>query len=131
MNDFRKGRTRYCSPLLLNAVLSLACTFTERHVPYTDPSQPHTNGDAYFAEAQSLVFTNQGATLTTVQALAVMGLREKSCGNERSGFRYIGLSLRSALEMGLHLAVVSDPTLDQLEVEMRKLTFWHVHNLEM
>lgn len=68
-------------------------------------------------------------SVTTVQALGVMSLRETSQGRESNGYQYAGRCVRMAVEIGLHLSVVSSG-LRAVEIEVRKITFWAVFNLE-
>ena len=126
LHDMSKGRTKYCSPLLVNALLSVACGLSDRPEFRTDPDDPKTAGDSFHAEAKRLLFEDEHSSLTTVQALALMGLREVSCGRDSSGFHLMGRCMRMAIELGLHLTSVSseDAALSPTEIEVRKITFW-------
>ncbi|KAF1975996.1 hypothetical protein BU23DRAFT_552003 [Bimuria novae-zelandiae CBS 107.79] len=124
--DFRSGREKYCSPLLVNAILAYACHFTNEPAGRTDPDNFRTAGDHFFEEARRLLFENEASSLTTVQALCVMAMREPSAGRDSSGFAYMGRCMRMAIEMGLHLKNSAAPTmgLSASEIEVRKVTFW-------
>ncbi|KAF2809283.1 uncharacterized protein BDZ99DRAFT_443474 [Mytilinidion resinicola] len=124
--DFRTGRQKYCSPLLVNAICAYACHSSDEPLARTDPSNPRTAGDHFFAEARRLLFEDESPRLTTVQALAVMGLREPSAGRDSSGFMYAGRCMRMAVELGLHLNYSSSANLGltRSEIEVRKVTFW-------
>lgn len=124
--DFRAGRDKYCSPLLVNAICAYACHFTEEPAGRTDPTNFRTAGDHFFAEAKRLLFEDETPSLTTVQALCVMSMREPSTGRDSSGFGYIGRCIRMCLELGLHLNNSASPELrlTPSEVEVRKVTFW-------
>lgn len=125
LGDMAKRRSKYCSPLLVNALLAVACSFSDNPAARADPSDPNTAGDHFFAEAKSLLQSSDLSTLTTVQALALMGLREASCNRDSSGFQYAGRCIRMAIELGLHLSFGSDNSrLGQDELEVRKTTFW-------
>lgn len=134
LKDMSKGRTEYCSPLLVNAILALACTFSDRPAARTDPSRPETAGDHFFKEAMYLLSRADEACLTTIQALAVMSIREAAAGREHHGYRLSGRCMRMAMELGLHL---KEPPCDQQEdlrpvdIEIRKITFWGIFNLEV
>ena len=130
--DMARGRSKYCSPLLVNALLASACTFSDRPEARTNPNDPHTAGDHFFAEARRLLFQNEHSTLTTVQALAIMGVREANCGRDSSGFQYAGRCIRMGLELGLHLCfkTAGNHALTPTEVEVRKITFWGCFTLE-
>ena len=123
--DMAKGRSKYCSPLLVNALLAVACALTDRPEARTNPHDPKTAGDHFFAEAKRILQSNDAPNLTTVQALALMGLREASCSRDSSGFQYAGRCIRMAIELGLHLSFKADSNkLGPTELEVRKITFW-------
>ncbi|KAF2227106.1 fungal-specific transcription factor domain-containing protein [Elsinoe ampelina] len=138
--DFLLGRqpsdtgrkTHYCSPLLVNAMLALGCHFTSRASAREDPSDLNTAGDHFFREAKRLIIENdeyEKPKITTVQALALMSVREAGCGREAKGWVYSGMSFRMALDMGLHLdsgalAEGRDRALDEGEGDARRITFW-------
>jgi len=131
MHDYQRGVSKYCSSLLLYAVLSLGCNYADRDDANVDISQYVAMGDLYFTEAETILNAAQEASLTTVQAMAVMALREASCGREKSSYRYLGRSVRMAMEMNLHLAVEGNGSgLQQLDIETRKVTFWALYNME-
>jgi hypothetical protein len=52
--DFRSGRRRYCSPLLVNALLAVGCRFSDRIECRSDPSDPDP-GEHFFMEAKRLL----------------------------------------------------------------------------
>ncbi|KAL5443307.1 hypothetical protein PMIN05_003715 [Paraphaeosphaeria minitans] len=124
--DFRSGRQKYCSALLVNAMLAYGCHFTDDPAGRTNPDNFRTAGDHFFDEARRLLYENEASSLTTVQALCVMAMREPSAGRDSSGFAYMGRAMRMAIEMGLHLKNSASPTmgLTPSENEVRKVTFW-------
>lgn len=124
--DFQSGRQKYCSPLLVNALLAYACHFSDDPRARVDPSNPRSAGDHFFAEARRLLFEDESPSLTTAQALCVMAMREPSAGRDSSGFMYIGRCMRMCVELGMHLNTTSSPSLrlTPSEIEVRKVTFW-------
>lgn len=130
--DFRSGREKYCSPLLVNAMLAYGCHFTDDPAGRTDPDNFRTAGDHFFQEARRLLYENEASSLTTVQALCVMAMREPSAGRDSSGFAYMGRCMRMAIEMGLHLKNSAAPAMDLTpsEIEVRKVTFWGVFTVD-
>lgn len=118
LDDMEKGRNKYCSPLLVNALLAFACAYSDRPEAREDPSDPRTAGDQFFAEAKRLLNENDSSNLTTVQALALMGLREVSCSRDSSGFQYAGRSVRMLIELGLHLSFASASDITPVELEV-------------
>ncbi|KAF2833745.1 hypothetical protein CC86DRAFT_311799 [Ophiobolus disseminans] len=124
--DFKAGREKYCSSLLVNAICAYACHLTDEPAGRTDPSNFRSAGDHFFAEARRLLFEDETPSLTTVQALCIMSMREPSTGRDSSGFGYSGRCMRMCVELGLHLNNSASPALrlTPSEVEVRKVTFW-------
>jgi len=136
--DFLRGkprgqptRTVYCSPLLVNAMLALGCHFTSLPDAFALPGDSRTKGDHFFAEAKRLIVENdeyEKPRLTTVQALALMSVREAGCGREAKGWVYSGMSFRMAQDMGLNLddgGIASEKdTMNEQEIDARRITFW-------
>ena len=126
MEDYRKGSRRYCSSLLVNALLALACRFSDRPKMLSNPEDGTSAGDAFFAEAWRLMNEESDHhELTTVHALGVMSIREASCGRiTRSSF-LSGQSIRLAVEMGLHQETIyDDDEVGDAEKAVYEATFW-------
>ncbi|RYP63216.1 hypothetical protein DL769_007023 [Monosporascus sp. CRB-8-3] len=128
LRDFYAGRHRYCSPILVNALLALGCRFSEQPKTRMDPNDPHTSGDHFFKEALRLLSreTNHH-NLTTIQALGIMSIREASCGRDSESWYYAGQSIRLTIEMGLH-RLAGDGDADELAVQAA--TFWGAFALD-
>ncbi|KAI1261031.1 fungal-specific transcription factor domain-containing protein [Xylariaceae sp. FL1019] len=137
--DFLKGRrpvsssrtTAYCSPLLVNAMLALGCHFTDVTSAYGTAGDSWSKGDHFFGEAKRLIIDNddyENPRITTVQALALMSVREAGCGREAKGWVYSGMSFRMAQDIGLNMdlgGLQGDRgVLDDAEVDARRVTFW-------
>ncbi|KAF2204734.1 hypothetical protein GQ43DRAFT_437621 [Delitschia confertaspora ATCC 74209] len=131
--DFESGRQKYCSPLLVNAICAYGCHFTDDPRARTDKDNFRTAGDYFFAEAKRLLFEDETPSLTTVQGLAVMAMREPSAGRDSSGYAYMGRCMHMAVELGLHLDYslsASSLGLTASEIEVRKITFWGIFIVE-
>lgn len=128
LRDFQDGRYRYCSPMLVNALLALGCRFSSQPMTRANPNDPYTSGDHFFKESQRLFYqeTNHHA-LTTIQALGIMSIREASCGRDSESWYYAGQSIRLAIEMGLHR--VHDEG-DEDELAVQSATFWGAFALD-
>ncbi|CAK7220863.1 hypothetical protein SCUCBS95973_004300 [Sporothrix curviconia] len=146
--DFLRGRpqvqpkrTVYCTSLLVNAMLSLGCHFTGATGSFAVPGDSRTKGDHFFAEAKRLIVENdeyEKPKLATVQALALMSVREAGCAREAKGWVYSGMSFRMAQDIGLNFdagsgaglaagASESDthhPQMSEGEIDARRITFW-------
>jgi hypothetical protein len=130
--DDRRRKNEYCTPLLVNAILALGSHFTARPGAREIPEDSATAGDHFFREAKRLIMENdehEKPRLTTVQALALMSVREAGCGREAKGWVYSGMSFRMACDLGLNLnsgamAAVTNNKMDEEEEDARRITFW-------
>lgn len=127
--DFKRGETGHCSALLVNVICAFGCHYSDRLAARSDADDPLSVGEHFFAEAKRLLDLDEKPSLTMVQALGIMSFRETSRGRDSNGYQYTGRCLRVALEMGLHLSVMSS-NLRPAEFEARKITFWGVFNTE-
>ena len=130
--DNTRRKTHYCTPLLVNAMLALGCHFTSHRDAREDPDDSATAGDHFFKEAKRLIMENdehEKPRLTTVQALALMSVREAGCAREAKGWVYSGMSFRMACDMGLNLnsgQLTSNKHVsgNEAEEDVRRITFW-------
>jgi hypothetical protein len=138
--DFNMGRqavsnsrkVEYCTPLLVNAMLALGCHFTALPEARADEDDSATAGDHFFKEAKRLIMLNdeyEKPKLATVQALALMSVREAGCGRESKGWVYSGMSFRMACDLGLNLDSgamygARESGLGEEEIDARRITFW-------
>lgn len=136
--DFFQGKptsqprtTTYCSSLLVNTMLALGCHFTSVAAAFAVPGDTRTKGDHFFAAAKSLIIDHdeyEKPRLTTVQALALMSVREAGCGREAKGWVYSGMSFRMAQDIGLNLDIggfsTDKDSLNEQEMDARRITFW-------
>lgn len=129
--DFLQGfPSQYCSALLVNVMLALGCHFSSRPAARADPDDSGTTGDHYFAEAKRLMAQNDeftNAKLCTVQALALMSVREAGCGRESKGWVYSGMSFRMACDLGLNVEAPpmnENSKLRDEDVDAKRITFW-------
>ena len=127
-----KRKTHYCTSLLVNAILALGCHFTSHSGARENQEDSATAGDHFFREAKRLIMENdehEKPRLTTVQALALMSVREAGCGREAKGWVYSGMSFRMACDMGLNLntgqlTMNKHVNGDEAEEDVRRITFW-------
>ena len=126
LEDFRAGRRRFCSSLLVNALLCLACVYTDKAEARIDPYNSDTSGDGFFEEAKWLLSIEGGPSLTTIQALGLMSLREASCGRDSTSLYYAAQSIRMAVKLELNVDHVAlyGKTFSHDERYVRSATFW-------
>ncbi|KAJ5034985.1 uncharacterized protein L3040_008251 [Drepanopeziza brunnea f. sp. 'multigermtubi'] len=132
LEDMRAGNLRYCSSLLVNALLAVGSRFSTQPQARTDPNDSNTAGDAFFAEAERLLELESDLhTLTTIQALGLMSIREASCGRSSHSIFLSGQSIRLAIEMKLHFDV-QDGASDSAKLDhaVRSATFWGAFSLD-
>jgi len=137
--DFIRGKpqpgsgrkSEYCTSLLVNAMLALGCHFTSWPAARAIKDDSATAGDHFFREAKRLILEgdlHEVPRLTTVQALALMSVREAGCGREAKGWVYSGMSFRMACDLGLNLdsgGIHHDRShLGETEEDARRITFW-------
>ncbi len=105
LQDFQEGRHRYCSPMLVNALLALGFYLSDR--PLTALVDSAMSGDIFFEEARRLFLLASGQhSITTVQALVIMSVRESRCSRLLESKYYAEQAMRLAVEMGLHAVPV-------------------------
>ncbi|KAH6653393.1 hypothetical protein BKA67DRAFT_519033, partial [Truncatella angustata] len=122
IKDFCKGQARYCSSILVNALLALGYSYSSQHIGTKDTQGTYPSGDEFFAESQRLLDAEENHhTLTTIQALSIMSLRQLSCGRDSESHHYSAQSIRLAIEMGLQRP---DRTADNDEFSVKNATFW-------
>lgn len=128
LRDFQDGRHRFCSPILVNALLALGCRFSTHPMTRANPSDPYSSGDHFFKESQRLFYQETDHhSLTTIQALGIMSIREASCGRDSESWYYAGQSVRLAIEMGLHRALDEG---DEDVLAVQAATFWGAFALD-
>jgi hypothetical protein len=127
LRDFRDRRHRYCSPLLVNALLALGCRFSTHPMTRANSKDSHSAGDQFFKESQRLFDQETDHhSLTTIQALGIVSIREASCGRASESRYYAEQSIQLAFEMGLHR---TDDEGDQDELVVQSATFWGAFSL--
>lgn len=129
LKDYQSGRPRFCSRMLVNALLALGCRFSSQPSTLANPNDPYSSGDHFFKECLRLYYEEPNHhNLTTIQALGIMSIREASCGRDSESWYYAGQSIRLAIEMGLHQ--VNDNSGDDDEVAVQSATFWGAFSLD-
>jgi hypothetical protein len=113
-------------------MLALACHFSKRPDARSNPNDPSTVGDHFFNEARRLLSLEEPhPSITEIQALAIMSLREAGCGRDSAGWMYSGRAINTALDLGLHLPIDSvasstSPTF----IEVRRITISGLFTLD-
>jgi hypothetical protein len=125
--DFRSGRHRYCSPLLVNCILAVGYQFSKDSIRNSNGS---VFANDFATETLRLLEVEQDIpSLTTVQALGILSILEASQGKSEQSAFHCGQAIRMAVEMGLHLDV-DVPQLSGTEREVRRATVWGAFALD-
>lgn len=135
LRDFEAGRsTRFCSPLLLAAMLALASRYSDRVEVRTDPADPQTAGCLFAAQAKAMLHHECVApTVATVQGTALLGLYSCAINQESLGWMYAGMAVRMAFSLGMHLdcsAYVASGLITPDDLEGRTVAWWGVFMLD-
>ncbi|KAK8141432.1 hypothetical protein G3M48_010529 [Beauveria asiatica] len=132
LRDFSQGRPRYCSSMLVNALLALGCRFSTFPKTRADPDDPQTSGQHFFDESLELLRRETDYhSLLMIQTLGILSIREASCGHTADSIAYAGQSMRIAIEMGLH-NIVENPQDARVTDEFTVLsaTYWGAFSLD-
>lgn len=129
IQDFRNGKTKYCSTILVNAMLALGCRFSNQSVGRGDAHDHFSAGDLFFQQATTLLDAElDHHSLTSIQALGLMSLREISCGRPIEAQYLSGQAIRLAVEMGLHKP--PDERASSDDALVLSTTFWGAYALD-
>jgi hypothetical protein len=85
LEAYKTGDHNYCIKLLVNAIQAVGCQFPSQAGARADPNDSNTAGDHFFAEAERLLFEKDHRSLTTIQALGLMAIREASSDHSSQG----------------------------------------------
>lgn len=125
---------RFCTPLLLTAMLALASRYSSRPEVRTNLDDPNTAGELFTAQARTMLHHEYEApTTSTVQAAGLLGLYWAAMDREGLGFMYIGMASRMAMNLGLHSdcsTYISRGFITDEDVEARNIAFWGVYVLD-
>lgn len=133
--DYNSGTERFCSSLLVNAILAIGARLSDLVEAQMDPDDRYSAGDQFFNEAQRLLSHEATPTVITIQALNLMSLRQASSGNDGSGWHYARYAMRIALDLDLpNDDPNQEPTnpigFSRAERQVRVATFWGCFALE-
>lgn len=126
--DYKASRRRYCSSVLVNAILAVGQQFTGNNGSLA-PSDTQLNKFSDEAERLFSIEENR-PSLTTIQALGIMSVYEAREGRESRSLFYSNQSIRMAVDMGLHIDN-SVTERDEGETGIRAATLWGAFALDM
>ncbi|KAF4997868.1 hypothetical protein FGRMN_3569 [Fusarium graminum] len=129
LDDMASGGTRYCSPLLVNAILASACHGYSKTTNRAKFWNPQTLGYQFLAEARRLWDIEVGnAQLTTIQAAIVISIVYDANGSDKIGNLYLTQAVSAAHSMHLFSPPTQPP--DRTEYNARAVTAWALFGLQ-
>lgn len=133
LEDYFAGRRRYCSELLVNAILAVGHRFLAASENSNDPLTHKDSGREvglqFQQEAERLLQEENGRpSVTTVKALGILSILEASCGRNTRSWGYSCASIKMAVDMGLHLP--SPEGTSEEDADVRSATFWGAFSLD-
>jgi hypothetical protein len=124
LEDMASGGNRFCSPLLVNAVLAKACTCSRILPDSTNFWDSDTLTYRFLAEAKRLWELEDGdLKLTTVHAGCLINATMDVNGHDKPGIAYALKALSMAQELGVFLAPLAD---DQKLNDAKAFTAWGI-----
>ncbi|KAK4988952.1 hypothetical protein LTR50_003548 [Elasticomyces elasticus] len=138
INDLIHGKTDFCSPVLVNAVLASACTTAHlvlfRSTPYSDEFL----GKLFWDEARARLAKEERAEcLVITQSLMTVAYYANCVGLDKIGTFYLDRAIRLAKNLGLFrdpsrwkFSSLSQSAADKTR-ESRAVTAWGIFNYQM
>ncbi|KAJ9651204.1 hypothetical protein H2198_009506 [Neophaeococcomyces mojaviensis] len=133
--DYISGRRRFCSSLLVNAILAIGAKSSDLPEARENPDDPCSTGDQFFHEAQKLLALEDVPSVLTIQSLNLMSIRQAGSGNDMSAWHYSRHAMRIAIDLDLpnddpNEEHSSDSLYSIMESQVRTATFWGCFTLE-
>jgi hypothetical protein len=129
--DSMAHRGRYFTPLLLYSILAMGSRFSDRVETRTDANDPNTAGRFFFEQAKTLLHREmERPSLTTIQALGLIGMFYIATGADAAGWLHHGMANRLSLDMGLNLdpaAFEGAVSMSPKEIQLRRQIYWTLY----
>jgi hypothetical protein len=101
-DDYKAGRTKYCSEMLVNAICAAGCLLSDRPEAYGDPNDPQSAGSGFFDEGMKLLNQVNHSSIPTTAAVFILSHVEGYRGRLGIMWGLVGRSTRMALDLDLH-----------------------------
>ncbi|GAB1200341.1 hypothetical protein APSETT444_009711 [Aspergillus pseudonomiae] len=122
---------RYWTPLLHNCILALGSRYSDRADVRSDPDDPNTAGKAFLEEAKTQLHREmERPSLTTIQALGLIGMVYIAMGADAAGWLHHGMANRLSLDMGLNLDPAGFEETNAMtprEIQLRRQIYWTLY----
>ncbi|KAM0144697.1 hypothetical protein ACHAP3_000729 [Botrytis cinerea] len=134
LEEYQLPGGKYCSDLLLTAVLALAARYSDNPEVRTDPLDSSTAGK-YQADKAKAIISNEmeSPAVSTIVATCLISMWEMAVDEDSLGWIYIGMASRMAFNLGLHLDcsdLVQSGKISLEDAEIRNITWWGLYMLE-
>ncbi|KAK0612149.1 hypothetical protein B0T14DRAFT_540968 [Immersiella caudata] len=127
--DMVAGRHRFCSPLLINAILANACHALATIQHRSEFWNIQNPGYLFLMEARRLWDLEQDrACLTTIQAGCILAITFNVNGLDRIGSQYLLRCIALAQDMGLFSR--SDQSIGRKRRTVRTVTAWVIYTVQ-
>lgn len=107
-DDMASGKTTYCSPALLNAMLALGRSMLLFSNEVNESGKNWPTAEAFSGEAERLLAAHPKPNLTGIATLCLLAMLENLHLHDQRSYRFSGRSSCMALFLGLHMEIVSD-----------------------
>jgi hypothetical protein len=118
-DDMANGRTRYCSPTLINAILAVGCTLLGNQDEVNGRIDHWPSVDAFFKETERLLAAHPRPSLTAVAALSLLAMIDNLHLRYQRACSFSARASCMALLLGLHMWNVSDKERNMVGTERR------------
>ncbi|KAH1706248.1 hypothetical protein KXV44_004000 [Aspergillus fumigatus] len=129
--DSMANRGRYFTPLLLYSILAMGSRYSDRIETRTDANDPNTAGRFFLEQAKTLLHREmERPSLTTIQALGLIGMFYIATGADAAGWLHHGMANRLSLDMGLNLdpaAFEGAVSMSSKEMQLRRQIYWTLY----
>ncbi|ETS79216.1 hypothetical protein PFICI_09069 [Pestalotiopsis fici W106-1] len=128
LDDMLSGKQRFCSPLLVNAVLAAAWHGHQGFQKRSEYWRPDNLGYRFLAEARRLLEREQTTSkITTIQATSIMNLTLCTNGLDELSWSLLGNAINMARQLNLF---TPSPESDPKWQKAAAITSWSVFNMQ-
>ncbi|CAG9978484.1 unnamed protein product, partial [Clonostachys byssicola] len=129
--DSERNGGRYSSPFLVNSILAMGSRYSDRMDIRQSPAHSNCAGQVFLARAEKMLNAElKRPTVTTVQALAILGIFYVAVGQDTVGWLHHGMSVQLALDIGINMdstVLHGSDRLTPQELRLRHQVYWALY----